>query len=287
MTKPIVIIDSGHGGYDPGGGSNKFWKEKDKTLEISCYQYGRFKDLGIPVAMTRDKDIHLGPKQRARIVRNSGAKYCISNHINAGGGDGAETIHSIYSDGKLARLIADKIRDDGQNIRRVFTRKHGNADYYYMHGETGSVETVIVEYGFADSKSDDVEQIKKNTLKYAESVVEAFCDHINFEYLVPNSGDTNRRPASTHTFKSAEPIRKGDQAVIPYPGHYFVSRNPMMTGKHVGQVQRALNRALGYQKLIIDEKYGPKTAYEVGAYQERHNLKKDRIVGPVTWHTLF
>ena len=27
-----IIIDPGHGGFDPGGGSNNFFKEKDLNL---------------------------------------------------------------------------------------------------------------------------------------------------------------------------------------------------------------------------------------------------------------
>ena len=32
-----LIIDAGHGGFDPGGGSNIYFKEKDLTLKISNY----------------------------------------------------------------------------------------------------------------------------------------------------------------------------------------------------------------------------------------------------------
>ena len=45
----MVIIDAGHGGSDPGGGSNQYWKEKDLNLKISLYEYERLKQLGIPV----------------------------------------------------------------------------------------------------------------------------------------------------------------------------------------------------------------------------------------------
>ena len=49
-----VIIDPGHGGYDPGGGSNQYFKEKDINLLISKYQDSRFKELGINSYLTRD-----------------------------------------------------------------------------------------------------------------------------------------------------------------------------------------------------------------------------------------
>jgi N-acetylmuramoyl-L-alanine amidase len=191
VTKPILIIDPGHGGKDPGGGSNEHWLEKDMALKISLYQRDRFKDLGIPVAMTRETDIYLSPAIRCQLVINSGAPYCISNHINAGGGDGAETIHSIYADDVLAAQLAEEIRKEGQNIRRVFTRTlpyNRKKDYYFMHRDTGAVNTTIVEYGFADSKKDDVQQILDHWMIYAEAVVRGFCNHIGRPYYPPDKG---------------------------------------------------------------------------------------------------
>ncbi|MET3699338.1 N-acetylmuramoyl-L-alanine amidase [Bacillus oleivorans] len=187
-----LIVDPGHGGKDPGGGSNQYWKEKDMVLDISLYQYNRFKELGVPVALTRDKDVYVSPEQRTKIVRDSGAKHCISNHINAGGGDGAETIHSIYSEGHLAKALAEAIFKAGQNIRRVFTRSlpyDSRKDYYFMHRDTGKVNTVIVEYGFADSKKDDIEQLKLDWKKYAEAVVEGYCKQTGRTYSPPRSDE--------------------------------------------------------------------------------------------------
>lgn len=186
---PELIIDPGHGGKDPGGGTNQFWKEKDMVLDISLYQFKRFNELGVSVALTRDEDVYISPEQRTKIVRESGAKHCISNHINAGGGDGAETIHSIYSEGHLAKGLAEEIKKCGQNIRRVFTRTlpyDNKKDYYYMHRDTGKVNTVIVEYGFADSKLNDIEQLKTHWKEYAEGVVKGYCERVGHKYVAPN-----------------------------------------------------------------------------------------------------
>lgn len=186
---PILIIDPGHGGADPGGGTNAFWKEKDLVLQISLYQERRFRELGVDTALTRRTDATLSPADRAEIVRESGARYCISNHINAGGGDGAETIYSVHSNGALARRILEEIRESGQNARRAFTRAlpGGRQDYYFMHRLTAGVETVIVEYGFADSTRDDVEQLRKQWRAYAEAVVRAFCEHVGRPYAPPRT----------------------------------------------------------------------------------------------------
>ncbi|MFP5116153.1 N-acetylmuramoyl-L-alanine amidase [Bacillaceae bacterium C204] len=203
-----IIIDPGHGGKDGGGGTNQFWKESNYVLQISLYQYKRFQELGIPVKITRTTDVYLSPDERTKIVRNSGMKHCISNHVNAGGGDGAEFIHSIFSSSKMADLMAEEIKAVGQNVRRVFTRKLDNGkDYYFMHRETGAVETVIGEYGFADSTKDDVIQLRNNQIKYAEAIVKAYCRYIGKAYQPPfiekpvptvsNPAPSNSTPSNT------------------------------------------------------------------------------------------
>lgn len=186
--KPVLIIDPGHGGSDPGGGSNNEWIEKELALLISIYQFQRYQDLGIPVVLTRRDDQTLSAKKRVKIVQISGADYCHSNHINAGGGDGAELIHSIYSDGNMAKSLAHKLERAGQNVRRIFTRTlatNKQKDYYFMHRETANVETIIIEYGFADSLKDDRSQLKDNWQVFAEAIVEGFCAFANYDYQPP------------------------------------------------------------------------------------------------------
>ena len=91
MALKGIVIDPGHGGSDPGAVGNGM-KEKDYTLLISKYMYDRFKELGVPVKLTRDSDVTLSPKERTRKARNfygdSKDVVIISNHLNAGGGEG-------------------------------------------------------------------------------------------------------------------------------------------------------------------------------------------------------
>nr|WP_281366442.1 N-acetylmuramoyl-L-alanine amidase [Paraliobacillus salinarum] len=177
-------MDPGHGGKDNGGGSNSIWIEKEFVLRISLYQYARLQELGIPVEMTRYSDKYLASEERVNRVIFSKATYCISNHINSGGGIGAELIHSIHTDGNRARVLAKKIKEANQNVRRVFTRSLSNnekRDYYFMHRETGQVETIIIEYGFADSIQDQ-KKLSKDWIKLAEAVVEGICLLTNTPY---------------------------------------------------------------------------------------------------------
>lgn len=91
MNDYKIVIDAGHGGSDPGASGNGII-EKDLTLKISQYMYELFRDKGIPVFMTRTTDETLTPTERTdRILSaygNNKNVIVISNHINAGGGDG-------------------------------------------------------------------------------------------------------------------------------------------------------------------------------------------------------
>ena len=83
-----VIIDAGHGGVDSGArGTDAL--EKDYTLLISKYMYDRFRELGVPVYLTRDSDITLNPTDRVNKVLsffgNDPNVVLVSNHLNAGG----------------------------------------------------------------------------------------------------------------------------------------------------------------------------------------------------------
>lgn len=92
MALKGVVIDPGHGGTDPGAVANNL-KEKDYTLLISKYMYDRFKELGIPVKMTRETDVTLSPRERVNKVKSFYGDgkdvVVISNHLNAGGGEGS------------------------------------------------------------------------------------------------------------------------------------------------------------------------------------------------------
>ena len=92
MALKGVVIDPGHGGSDSGAVSGSAL-EKDYTLLISKYIYDRLNELGIPAYLTRDKDVTLNPNDRTNSVLkafgNDKDVVVISNHLNAGGVNGA------------------------------------------------------------------------------------------------------------------------------------------------------------------------------------------------------
>ena len=83
--------------------------------------YNRFKELGVPVAITRDSDVTLSRQQRLNTMNNSFGTdpkvIILSNHINSGGGEGAEIIYPLRSSSTLPRQILEEIGSEGQPTR--------------------------------------------------------------------------------------------------------------------------------------------------------------------------
>ena len=186
-----VIVDAGHGGIDSGAVGNNL-QEKDLTLEVSKYIYNRLKELGIPTKMTREEDIYLPKQDRIEKVlslyNNSPNTILISNHINAGGAEGAEVVYSLKNNPTIAQLILNNIKEKGQISRKIYQRRlpeNPNKDYYYILRESGNTEPVLIEYGFIDNKIDS-DKLKNNIIDYGEGVVKAITEYIGYPYTPPN-----------------------------------------------------------------------------------------------------
>lgn len=180
-----IVIDAGHGGDDPGASGNGII-EKDLNLKISNYMYDRFRELGVPVKIIRSTDETISPTERVDRVLdafgNSDDVVVISNHINAGGGEGAEVIYALRNKDTLSNLVLQELAKEGQKIRKAYQRRlpsDTSKDYYFMQRNTGITEPITVEYGFLDTEA-DANKLKNNYIDYAEAVVRAVLNYIGY-----------------------------------------------------------------------------------------------------------
>ena len=111
--RPIVVIDPGHGGRDPGAsGLSESTTEKELTLALARELRAKLAERGrVRVALTRDEDRYLTLDQRAEIARKLNASVYVSLHMDSAPNPLARgaTVYSlsdVASDAEAARLAA-------------------------------------------------------------------------------------------------------------------------------------------------------------------------------------
>lgn len=118
-NRPLVVIDAGHGGFDPGAiNPVTGLREKDVTLRIARAIRDELIAGGrVRVALTREDDRFLVLQERYGIARRLHADLFISIHcdsVAAGDATGATvyTLSEVASDRESARLAARENRAD-------------------------------------------------------------------------------------------------------------------------------------------------------------------------------
>ena len=183
----LIVIDAGHGGIDSGAVGNGL-EEKDLNLKAARHIYERLQELNVPVVITRTEDEFLPKDKRIERIKtltnNNPNNILVSNHINAGGAEGAEVVYSLKNNSSFSDLILSNLEKKGQIRRKSYQRRlpeNPNLDYYYILRETNSNEPVLVEYGFIDNKK-DAYKLNNNIKDYAEAVVESITEYLGYPY---------------------------------------------------------------------------------------------------------
>ena len=120
--RPIVVIDAGHGGRDPGATSvSGQVREKELTLVLAQALRDELVRRGrVRVAMTRDDDRYLTLEDRAAVARRLSAAMFVSIHIDSAAnplarGASVYSLSDVASDAEAAGLAARENAGDDQN----------------------------------------------------------------------------------------------------------------------------------------------------------------------------
>jgi N-acetylmuramoyl-L-alanine amidase len=118
-SRPLVVIDAGHGGHDPGAiAPSGELREKDLTLKTALAIKDALLASGrVRVALTREDDRFLILRDRYGIARKLGADLFISVHCDSAGNPEASgasiyTLSEVASDKEAARLAARENKAD-------------------------------------------------------------------------------------------------------------------------------------------------------------------------------
>lgn len=160
-TSNIIVIDPGHGGYDPGTIGINGSYEKDINLDISKKLYERLKSMDYKVLLTRNVDEYVDNRDRARFANKKRARLVISIHCNSlednSNTNGAQVLYfpnrkSNVNDPDnetLAQMILDQILiSTGANNKGVVERE----DLIVLNQT--KMPAIIVECGFLSNENE-------------------------------------------------------------------------------------------------------------------------------------
>jgi N-acetylmuramoyl-L-alanine amidase len=152
--RPLVVIDAGHGGHDPGALAS--WdgglREKDLTLKLAREIRDQLLQSGrVRVALTRDRDEFLILQERFGLARRLGADLFISIHCDSAENQGASgasiyTLSEVASDREAARLAA---RENKSDILAGVNLADASADISSILIDLTQRETMNASAGFA------------------------------------------------------------------------------------------------------------------------------------------
>ena len=164
-----IIIDPGHGGYDPGCVYNSL-REKDINLSVSLILYAMLNDANIPVKLTRSIDVN--PDFADRVRGTANANMFVSIHCNAHENKGAKGVEVwIRPNDEKAKLFAERLVTEiskvslhSRGVKIADLSKGSDSNYYVL--KYSYCSAVIVELGFLSNDNDAA--ILKDKVKQKE-----------------------------------------------------------------------------------------------------------------------
>lgn len=114
-TRPLVVLDPGHGGVDNGASAPNGVHEKDITLTFALQLQKVLIETGkFDVALTREDDTYLSLDERVDLARQNKADIFISLHADSFQQPEIRGA-SVYTRDENATDVLDKVLADGEN----------------------------------------------------------------------------------------------------------------------------------------------------------------------------
>jgi N-acetylmuramoyl-L-alanine amidase len=129
QTSHFVMIDPGHGGYDPGTESSAGVMEKDLALQIATRLKADLKARGIRAELTRSTDVFISLSERTRIANSAGADLFVSVHLNSSPNPDTSGIEVYYLNNTTDRATIRLARMENGSADGYGTSNDSNLKY--------------------------------------------------------------------------------------------------------------------------------------------------------------
>jgi N-acetylmuramoyl-L-alanine amidase len=129
VGNPLVMIDPGHGGYDPGTQSGSGILEKDLALSIARQLADALRARGVRAQMTRDTDEFISLPERTRRANLADADLFVSIHLNSSPNPETTGIEVYYLNNTTDRATIRLARMENAGVTGASAPRDGNLNY--------------------------------------------------------------------------------------------------------------------------------------------------------------
>lgn len=152
LSEATIVIDAGHGGYDPGAVAKTGFTESDVTLSTALILAERLERAGANVILTRDDDTYISLNDRVYHAHRVLADAFISIHYDAvevpNTMSGTTTYYYSEAERELAESINHSLAQNGP-LKNNGVR-HG--DFFVLRNNGQA--SILLELGYLDNDHD-------------------------------------------------------------------------------------------------------------------------------------
>lgn len=253
-----IMLDSGHGGRDPGAVYNGR-QEKDDALALTLAVGEILQGRGVDVLYTRTTDVYESPYQKAMEANEAGVDFFISIHRNsspeANKNFGVESL--IFDRSGIKLEMAEDINEQLEAVGFVNLGVKERPGLVVLRRT--NMPAVLVEVGFINSDTDNM-LFDNNFNDIAAAIAEGILDTLQRNGGLPDG----TAPAGSYTVQAGafrnvnyadrlqqELLEQDFPAVVSQDkGIYRVTVGTYPTLDEAALVERRLKRA-GYQTVIV------------------------------------
>lgn len=174
FTGRIIVLDPGHGGYDPGAMKNNVM-EKNMTISIAKLIEKNLKAQGATVIMTRNDDNFVSLEDRVILSNNKKPDIFVSVHINSSENTEAHGIETHYFKDdsldlakEIHKSMASEIEETDRGIlkSRFYVIRHTNQP------------SVLLELGFISNDDErNLLLLPEQQEKFAKAITDGISNY--------------------------------------------------------------------------------------------------------------
>ncbi len=174
-----IMLDSGHGGRDPGAVYNGR-QEKDDTLRLALAIGEILQDRGVDVLYTRTEDVYESPFEKAMEANTADADFFLSIHRNSYPTDntvsGVESL--IYDKSGIKFEMAENINEQLEAVGFVNLGVKERPNLVVL--KRTRMPAVLVEVGFINSDTDN-QLFDENFQDIVEAIAAGIVDTLGLD----------------------------------------------------------------------------------------------------------